>query len=719
MRRFFLTFLALLLIWASGTAQPTPALVEGDGPTVLLNSDTLFLAWAGGLHNPQVGAMDWNGDGSSDIWVFEKVGQRLIPLVYHTPSDQWKYRPEFRHVLPGLSFFALPVDWNQDGKMDVAAYRWDGLQVFINATPPGQSVQFNLPLRCISQYGIGSSGLFVPRDDIPGIADLDQDGDLDVLTFPLFGSCLEWHKNLSVETFGTPDSTNFELSSAHWGNFKEGVNINTIVLNDSCQGLGGLPGPLHSGAGRALLATDFTADGLVDIAMSEGGSLNMAWMKNGGSLAQARMTELHTDFPATFGGTPFSLDIFPAAFYSDANSDAIPDLILSTAGTDSPSDASGTFVHLNIGAANQPLLPGQAQPFLQHNMMDLGSGAYPDAGDLNADGIQDLVIGSSSKNGQTATLYALLSNPDSSYTLGSLPGNNGSNLNTYDLVPALGDLDADGDLDLTIGTQTGSILLIRNLGSPSQALFSMSIETLAPNLPQTYAAPELFDADNDGDLDMLVGGRDGRVALYRNTGNPSNPQFGTAETLFLGQIETVDPSVGSSGYAVPRIFYNQGQPELMLGTYRGTLWHYSNLFQSPGQFNPTFTLITDRLGYADAGLRSAPAVLEQTGQVYPDIALGTAAGGLLYYKGIEGDLHLEPQDLPSTLLFPNPARVGTSVQLGQKNENQNWSLWTILGQKLQQGYGSSINTQDLNTGIYYVVTPSKNGNDISRLVIQN
>ncbi|MFZ9700686.1 MAG: T9SS type A sorting domain-containing protein [Flavobacteriales bacterium] len=89
------------------------------------------------------------------------------------------------------------------------------------------------------------------------------------------------------------------------------------------------------------------------------------------------------------------------------------------------------------------------------------------------------------------------------------------------------------------------------------------------------------------------------------------------------------------------------------------------------------------------------------------------------YKGIEGDLHLEPQDLPSTLLFPNPARVGTSVQLGQKNENQNWSLWTILGQKLQQGYGSSINTQDLNTGIYYVVTPSKNGNNISRLVIQN
>jgi hypothetical protein len=92
---------------------------------------------------------------------------------------------------------------------------------------------------------------------------------------------------------------------------------------------------------------------------------------------------------------------------------------------------------------------------------------------------------------------------------------------------------------------------------------------------------------------------------------------------------------------------------------------------------------------------------------------------LLYYKGIEGDLHLEPQDLPSTLLFPNPTRAGTPVQLGQKNENQNWSLYTILGQKLQEGYGSSINTKGLKTGIYYVVTLSQNGNDISRLVIQN
>lgn len=125
------------------------------------------------------------------------------------------------------------------------------------------------PLRCISQYGVALSGLFVPQDDIPALIDVDHDGDIDVLTFPLFG-CLEWHKNLSMETYGIPDSTVFRLESEHWGYFTEGININNIQLNDSCSGLGGWPNPMHSGAGRALLAADFNADSLVDLVVSEG-----------------------------------------------------------------------------------------------------------------------------------------------------------------------------------------------------------------------------------------------------------------------------------------------------------------------------------------------------------------------------------------------------------------------------------------------------------------
>lgn len=712
-------YILVHLLWAPVIgAQTTLGLTESNGPMVVWQGDSLELAWAGGMHNPQIGNMDWNGDGIMDLWVFEKIGQRLIPMLRNTSTNTWEYNPTYRHAVQGLRFFALSLDWNGDGSLDVVGYRWDGLQVFLNQAPAGQPAVFSKPpLRCVSQYGVGFSGLFVPQDDLPAFADLDQDGDIDVLTFPLFGNCLEWHKNLSMETYGVPDSTLFKLESSHWGFFKEGVNINNIVLNDSCSGLGGLPQPLHSGAGRALLAADYNGDGLPDLVMSEGGSPNIAWMKNGGSINQARMVELNVGFPSSFGGDTMMLNVFPAAFYADVTADGTSDLIVGTAGNDSPADALGTYVYPNLGSQNQPAFNGNKMPFLQSEMMDLGTGAYPVSGDLNGDGIADLVVGSSSQNGQTARLFLLQSKPDSSLVLSDLPGNNGSILANYDLVPALGDLDNDGDLDLVVGTQTGDLFMIENLGNSTQPQFSLVHSSLAPNLGQTYAAPELFDADADGDLDLVVGGRNGRLAFYRNQGNSGQPQFGIAETLFLGQVETVDPSVGSSGYSVPRFFQNQGLPELMVGNYRGTLWHYSNLFDSFGQFQSNFTKVTDRLGYADIGNRSAPAVLERMGSIYPDVVLGGATGGMLHYKGEMADLGLEVNSEDLGQIHPNPARWGETVALSKLGNVTDWQICSVLGQIVLYGSGSNIPTHALRPGMYWIYCQTKKRVHVFKLVL--
>jgi hypothetical protein len=429
------------------------------------------------------------------------------------------------------------------------------------------------------------------------------------------------------------------------------------------------------------------------------------------------MTELNTSFPSTFSGTAMLLNTFPAAYYADANSDGTPDLLVATAGTDSPADVMSSFMYPNFGTKSQPLFNGIPQPFLQSDMIDLGTGAYPAAADINGDGIADLVVGSSSQNGQTARLYVLLSNPDSSLSLLPLPGNDGSTLTNYDLVPSLGDIDNDGDLDLILGTQPGSILLIPNVGSNTQPLFSSSALVLVSAIGQTYASPELFDADSDGDLDLLVGGRDGRIAFYRNVGNASQAQFGTAETTFLGQIETVDPSVGSSGYSIPRIFYNQGVPELMVGSYRGTLSHYSTLFSSPGQFNSSFTLVTDRLGYADAGQRSAPAPIVLPGQVYPDVVLGGATGGLFYYTGFAVDLGAAHYSQPTLTVYPNPVRQGEKLNCKECPLKATWTLVSILGQDLLQGEGNEIPTDGLDSGLYVIKIQTNKGPILSRLVV--
>ncbi|MCB0779375.1 MAG: hypothetical protein KDC03_07565, partial [Flavobacteriales bacterium] len=56
-----------------------------------------------------------------------------------------------------------------------------------------------------------NANLFVTQVDVPGIVDVDGDGDLDVLTFSIFGSYMEYHKNLSMELYGTCDSLTFEV----------------------------------------------------------------------------------------------------------------------------------------------------------------------------------------------------------------------------------------------------------------------------------------------------------------------------------------------------------------------------------------------------------------------------------------------------------------------------------------------------------------------------
>lgn len=84
-----------------------------------------------------------------------------------------------------------------------------------------------------------SLNLYVSSADIPAIVDVDNDGDIDILTYHISGEYLQYHKNLSKELYGHSDSLQFELRNECWGGFREDVNSNSVFLNDQtppCQG---------------------------------------------------------------------------------------------------------------------------------------------------------------------------------------------------------------------------------------------------------------------------------------------------------------------------------------------------------------------------------------------------------------------------------------------------------------------------------------------------
>lgn len=270
--------------------------------------------------------------------------------------------------------------------------------------------------------------------------------------------------------------------------------------------------------------------------------------------------------------------------------------------------------------------------------------------DMDDDGDKDLILGDASYDELT-----LLTNGKKNFTWPY------DSMTAYDTVfprnttkakvytfPASFYIDANygsGSKDLIVapnikagGSNLNQIWLYQNNGTNTKPQFSLTKTNFLQDLTIDYGSgvtPRFLDVDGDGDLDLIVAHRGSyentfnradRLALLTNTGNKTAAEFTQVNNAdYLGlikdSIRDMKPTFGDLD--------GDNKPDMLIGDADGRLHFYKN--NSSGN-NLSFGAGVKNYMKIDVGISAVPQIIDLDGDQVLDLAIGTGAGIINYFK---------------------------------------------------------------------------------------
>jgi hypothetical protein len=269
----------------------------------------------------------------------------------------------------------------------------------------------------------------------------------------------------------------------------------------------------------------------------------------------------------------------------------------------------------------------------------------------------------------------------------------GKPVDTYGCpTPNFADFDGDGDLDLLCGEFLDGFTYFENVGArktPSYAagrrLQTAAGAPLAMDLQMIV--PIAFDWDKDGDLDLVVGDEDGRVALVENTGKFAGrlPQF-LPPRYFQQQAD--DLKCGALATPVGTDWDGDGDTDILAGNTAGLIEFFENL-SGPRVATPTwaapqrleaggkpFRVMAGKNGSVQGPVEAkwgytTFSVADWDADGLPDIVLNSIWGRVEWLRNV--GTRAQPM-----LALPRPIEV----QWPGAPPKPEWTWWTPRGKEL-------------------------------------
>lgn len=353
------------------------------------------------------------------------------------------------------------------------------------------------------------------------------------------------------------------------------------------------------------------------------------------------------------------------------------------------------------------------------------------------------------------------------------------------IKPALGDLDNDGDMDLLIGDNQGFVHYFKDTSANNvNAEFKLEERNFQSISTYSAASPYLFDVDQDSLLDLVLSSIIGRIELYKNLGSKTEPIFNISvnsilhlkddtmryqlngnpnlNKLKVGQqvdvnntfysnngvyqkiarinntanyIDLIHPFFDDNFYndepttnavidysdkywgkvsiqteANPLLYMEEGDLKLILASRYGQLFFYDSIMNNidGGKFNLVDTNYLN-LNLGD-NIAIAGADLNNDGKM--DLVIGNEAGGIKIYKaehgvGIQDEFANNLSSNSSFSIYPNPTQSEVNILFDNSPNKKGQILirdatGKLIYQKSKLDKQLKINTEAWPSGIYFI-----------------